>query len=164
MLDTTEFNRFPLYLDKQQAVLVGRVSETADSSLAGLPAYYQHSRGELIVGEYHDEGVIPRHSLATDSRLMATNAAAFGELDVDVELSSIGEALRDAAKLMAAGDISAQQAHVYTLRDVHEFSRGETATILNIEPSTVDTHLYAARNKIEAAHSLSNEERRLTGA
>jgi hypothetical protein len=164
MLNTTEFNRFPLYLAKQQAILIGRVSVTADSNLAGLPAYYHHSHGELLVGEYDNGELVPRHSLATDSRIMALNAAAFTELNIDVELSSIGEALKGAANLMKAGDIGAQQAHVYTLRDVQEFSRGEAATVLNVEPSTVDSHLYAARSKIEAAHGLSNEERRLTEA
>ena len=164
MLNTTEFDRFPLYIDKQQAVLVGRVSENADSNLAGLPAYYQHSRGELIVGEYHDGEFTSRQSLVANSRIMAANAAVFTELDMDVELSPIGEALTDTANLMEAGGIGSQQAHVYTLRDIHEFSRGETATILNVEPSTVDSHLYAAREKIEEAHSLSDMDQRLTKA
>ena len=50
--------------------------------------------------------------------------------------------------------ISHKQAHVYALREKAEFSRDETAAILNISPSTVDTHLQRAKEKLTAAENL----------
>ncbi|PSP71505.1 hypothetical protein BRC80_05630 [Halobacteriales archaeon QH_9_66_26] len=65
----------------------------------------------------------------------------------------------DRARLLAAdmartGAIGEQQALVYAFRDVLGFGRRETAGALDKDPSTVDTALYAARDRISDADSL----------
>ena len=50
--------------------------------------------------------------------------------------------------------MSHKQAHVYALREKAEFGRDKTAVILNISPSTVDTHLQRAKEKLAAAENL----------
>jgi hypothetical protein len=65
----------------------------------------------------------------------------------------------DRARLLAAdmartGAIGEQQALVYAFRDVLGFGGRETAGALDKDPSTVDTALYAARDRISDADSL----------
>ena len=50
--------------------------------------------------------------------------------------------------------MSHKQAHVYALREKAGFSRDGTASILKISPSTVDTHLQRAKEKLAAAENL----------
>lgn len=154
MLQEQELDGHPLYLEKQQAVLIGKVADDADSRLAGRIAYYHHSRGALLLGEYEHGEFIPQNMVEAESRIMSKTVQAFNQLDVPVELSSIGGALLDAAKLASSGGLSEEQAHVYALREIHDFSRGETATILNIEPTTSDTQRYRARDNVEEAQKL----------
>ncbi|PSQ07128.1 hypothetical protein BRC95_04995 [Halobacteriales archaeon QS_5_68_33] len=49
---------------------------------------------------------------------------------------------------------SHKQARVYALREKAGFGRDETAAILNISPSTVDTHLQRAKEKLATAENL----------
>ena len=50
--------------------------------------------------------------------------------------------------------MSHKQVHVYALREKAGFGRDETAAILSISPSTVDTHLQRAKEKLTAAENL----------
>lgn len=154
MLEGTELDGLPLYLEKQKAVLVGRVSATVESPLADMAAYYMHARGSVVVGEQAGERLVPEQLIDCDNHLMSENAKAFEALTVPVELSSVGEALLDAAALAESDILGDKQAHVYSLRDIHGFTRGETATVLDVEPSTVDSHRYSALDTIEGAEQL----------
>ena len=65
----------------------------------------------------------------------------------------------DRARLLATdmartGAIGEQQALAYAFRDVLDVGRRETAAALDKSPSTVDTALYAARDRIDDAGSL----------
>lgn len=82
---------------------------------------------------------------------MSMCVKAFADLDATVELSRVGDAMIDAHALADTGILGDKQAHVYALREVHGFERGETVTILNANPSTVDSHLRQARQNAQAA-------------
>lgn len=160
----TELNGYRVYLPKQEAVLIGQITDE-ESEFAGQPAYYMHARGDVVIGKYHsdEETITSAVTVECASRIMADNVHAFDELELDHHLSSVGEALLDAWHLVSESDVLGdQQAHVYVLRDIHECSRGDTATILGIEPSTVDNHLYAARENVESAQQFNDAHDRLT--
>ena len=154
-----KFDEYKLYLPKQEAVLVGQIKSGA-SELAGQPAYYMHSRGDVVIGELYteeDEEILtPLATVECGRRIMADNVRAFDQLDLPNELSSVGEALLDAWKLISENNVLGdKQGHVYVLRDIHEFDRGDTATILGIKPTTVDNHLYDARDNVKSAQEFN---------
>ncbi|WP_435062827.1 RNA polymerase sigma factor [Halobaculum sp. EA56] len=153
MIDGTALGGFPEYLPKQEAVLIATVeNETLESDVA----YYLHSRGELAIGEYDqpDDRFVPKQTVEVDSSVMSDTVQALLESGVEVTLSPVGKALNDAARLSEDGVLGKKQAHVYALRDIHGFSRGEAATVLNINPSTVDSQLYSARDRKDSAESF----------
>jgi hypothetical protein len=153
----TELDGYKVYLPKQEAVLIGKITDR-ESEYAGQPAYYMHARGDVVIGEYHsdDETITPAVAVECESRIMADNVHEFDELELDHQLSSVGEALLDTWYLISENDVlGAQKAHVYVLREIHECSRGDAATILGIEPSTVDNHLYAAQENVESAQRFN---------
>lgn len=150
--EATEFDGLPRLLPDQQAVLIGRVLTDTDSS--GSVAYYIHGRGELLLGDYQDREFMPESVVDCESRLMSACVRAFSLADVEVELSSVGKALLQAWYFGEHTPLSHKQAHVFALREKGGFSRDETATILNISPSTVDTHLQRASDKLTAAENL----------
>lgn len=160
----TELDGYKVYLHKQEAVLIGEITDET-SQYAGQPAYYMHARGDVVIGEYSSdtETVAPTLAVDCESRVMAENAYSFDELEIDHQLSTVGKALRDTWHLVSENDVLGnQQAHVYVLRDIHEFSRGDTATVLKIDPSTVDSHLYTAREKVKSAQRFNDAHNRLT--
>ncbi len=150
--EETEFERYPRLLPDQEAVCIGRVRRDTDSGES--VAYYIHGRGEVLVGTYSDCEFMPESTVACESRLMSACTHAFSTTGAEVELSSVGKALLQAWHFGEHTPLSHKQAHVYTLREKAEFSRDETAAILNISPSTVDTHLQRAREKLTAAENL----------
>ncbi len=150
--DETEFDGFPRRLPDQDAVLVGRVS--SDGEFDGLAAYYIHGRGTVLLGQYRNREFIPEYTIESESRLMSACVREFSTADVDTELSSVGKALLQAWHFGDLTSLSHKQAHVYALREKAGFSREETAAILNISPSTVDTHLQRAIEKLNAAENL----------
>lgn len=66
------------------------------------------------------------------------------------ELSRVGDALLDAYALADTDILGNEQAHVYSTRGIHGFERGETESILNANPSTVDSHLRQTRQNARA--------------
>ena len=78
----------------------------------------------------------------------------FSRADVETELSSVGKALLQAWHFGDLTPLSHKQSHVYALREQTGFGRDETAAILSISPSTVDTHLQRAKEKLAAAENL----------
>ena len=150
--EETEFDDFPRRLPDQDAVLAGRV--VGDSEFSSLVAYYIYGRGDILLGRYRNQEFVPRYSVECESRLMSACVREFGSADVETELSSVGNALLQAWHFGDLTPLSHKQSHVYALRERAGFGRDETAVILNISPSTVDTHLRRAKEKLAAAENL----------
>ena len=150
--DKTEFGGFPRRLPNQEAILIGRVGD--DSEFGSLTAYYIHGRGSILLGRYEDREFVPGYSVECESRLMSACVREFGSADVETELSSVGKALLQAWHFGDLTPLSHKQSHAYALRERAGFGRDEAAAILNISPSTVDTHLQRAKEKLAAAENL----------
>ena len=148
----TELDGYPRLLPDQDAVLVGRVVDETGSS--DSVAYYIHGRGEILLGRYENREFMPESTVECESRLISACVRAFTTADATVELSSVGKALLQAWHFGEHTPLSHKQAHVYALREKGGFSRDDTAAILNISPSTVDTHLQRASKKLTAAENL----------
>lgn len=150
--DETEFDGLPRRLPDQNAVLVGRV--VGDRPFGGLAAYYVHGQGSILLGRYQRQEFLPEYTIECESRLMSSCVREFSTANAETELSSVGEALLTAWHFGDLTPLSHKQAHVYALREKAGFSRDETAAILNISPSTVDTHHQRAKEKLTAAENL----------
>lgn len=150
--EATEFDGLPRRLPDQNAILVGRV--LGDSEFSGLAAYYIHGRGEILIGAVENQEFIPEYTIEEESRLMSACVWAFTTADVETELSSTGQALLQAWHFGDLTPLSHKQSHVYALREKAGFSRDDTAAILNISPSTVDTHRQRAKEKLTEAEAL----------
>jgi len=148
----TEFGGLPRRLPDQDAVLIGQVG--GDTEFNGLAAYYIHGRGSILLGRYEDREFMPEYTIECESRLMSACVREFSRADIETELSSVGKALLQAWHFGDLTTLSHKQAHVYALREKAGFSRDETAAILNISPSTVDTHLQRAKEKLTEAENL----------
>ena len=147
-----DFDGLPRRLPDQEAILIGRVS--GDSEFGGLTAYYIHGRDGILLGRYEDREFVPGYSVECESRLMSACVREFGRTDVETELSRVGNALLQAWHFGDLTPLSHKQAHAYALRERADFSRDETAAVLDISPSTVDTHLRRAKEKLAAAENL----------
>jgi DNA-directed RNA polymerase specialized sigma24 family protein len=75
--------------------------------------------------------------------------------DIDYTLSQQALALLIAKRIADAGAMPKGQASAYLLRDVFSISRQDTATILGVTPSTVDTQRTAGREKADLAALLT---------
>jgi DNA-binding CsgD family transcriptional regulator len=153
MLNESEHG-FPTYLPEQEAVLIGWVADE-ESEVSGQPVYYIHWRGSAFIGQYEaeDDTFSPMFSPDVESRVMSDQVHAVRKSEPKVELSSVGKALHNAWSLSSTGIIGKQQAHVLALLNAG-FSRSDVSTILNIEPSTVDSHRYDAEERTEAAEAF----------
>lgn len=147
-----ELDELPLYLPEQNAVLVGRIIDD-ESEMAGMAAYYVHWRGGVYIGNYNeaDNAFTPKYSTELEERMMSHQVRAFDEMDVEKELSSIGRALLDAYDFAETQAMPDKQAHVFALQSVNGFTRSQTAHILNVDPSTVDSQRTSATKKADAA-------------
>lgn len=150
--EETEFDGRPRRLPDQNAILVGRVG--GDTAFSGLSAYYIHGRGDILLGRYTRGEFLPEYAVGCESKLMSACVRALITADAETELSSVGKALLQAWHFGELTTLSHKQAHVYALRENAGFGRDETAAILNLSPSTVDTHLQRAREKLAAAKNL----------
>jgi len=150
--EETEFGGPPRRLPDQDAVLVGRVVD--DSEFGSLIAYYIRGRGDILLGRYEDREFVPGYSIECESRLMSACVRELDKADVETELSSVGKALLQAWHFGDLTPLSHKQSHAYALRERAGFGRDETAAILSISPSTVDTHLQRAKEKLAAAENL----------
>ena len=150
--EETEFGGPPRRLPDQDAVLVGRVVN--DSEFGSLIAYYIRGRGDILLGRYEDREFVLGYSIECESRLMSACVRELDKADVETELSSVGKALLQAWHFGDLTPLSHKQSHAYALRERAGFGRDETAAILSISPSTVDTHLQRAKEKLAAAENL----------
>ena len=144
---------FPSSLPDQQAVLIGVVVDS-DSELDGMPVYYIHWRGDLLVGSYNDTDgqFTPQYTPTVDGGTMAEKVHELVDVTPSVEFSLIGSALETAWSLYQSGSgiLGVKQAHVFALYHAG-FGRGDIAEILNITSSTVDSHRYDAVEKVDSA-------------
>lgn len=148
----TEFDGIPILLPEQEGVLVGRVeSEELDGALA---AYYVHWRGHIVLGVYEGGEFRPTTTVEEESQVMANQVRTLANLDIESELSEIGKNLLKAWHIADLTTLGTKESHVYALREVGGFDRQLTADILNISPSTVDSHLQAAKRKRREAQNL----------
>lgn len=150
--DETELGGFPRRLPDQEAVLIGVVR--GESSHSGQPAYYLHGHRALAIGRIEEHEFVPSHTLECESGLMSECVQSFNEIEVETELSAVGESLIGAYWLANHTGFSDEQAHVFALRELAGFDRTETAHILNIAPTTVDTHFQRAKQKRLQAQRL----------
>lgn len=152
----TELDGLPLYLPEQNAVLVGRITDE-ETKMAGMAAYYVHWRGGVYIGRYdeQDDAFIPQYSTELEERMMSHQVKAFDDMDVRKELSSIGKALLDAYEFAETQALPDKQSHVFALQTVNGFTRSQTAEILNVSPSTVDTQRADAAEKADAAMAFA---------
>lgn len=150
-----ELEELPLYLPKQNAVLIGRVIDD-ESKMSGMSAYYVSWRGSVHVGSYNeiDDAFTPRYSTYLEEPMMSHQVKEFNEMSVEKELSSIGKALLDAYDFEKTQAMPAKQAHVFALQSVNGFTRAQTAQVLNVDPSTVDSQSASAAQKADAAVSF----------
>jgi len=142
----------PRYLPDQEAILIGRVS--GDSEFSGCAAYYIHGQNAVLIGRYAQKEFSPEHTVECERRLMSACVREFSAANIETELSNVGKALLQAWHFGDHTPLSHKQAHVYALRERGKFSRDQTATILNISPNTVDTHLQRSKEKLSAAENL----------
>ena len=150
--EETEFDGLPHRLPDQDAILIGRVGDATE--FRGLAAYYIHGRGSVLLGRYENREFVPEYTIKCETRLMSACVREFSKADVETELSSAGKALLQAWHFGNLTTLSHKQAYVYALREKAGFSRDETAAVLNISPSTVDTHLQRAKKKLSEAENL----------
>lgn len=161
--DRTELGGLPLHLPEGNAVLVGKVVD-GESDVVDDAAYYVHWRDGVYLGTYDadDHAFAPLYAVEAESRVMSRQARAFAEMDAEIELSSVGEALLDAYDYAETGLLPDEQAHVYALRE-RGFDRKDVADVLNVSPSTVDTQRYSATDKVGAAEAFVSLRRQKTG-
>lgn len=150
--EEAEFDGLPRRLPDQDAILIGRVG--GDTEFGGLAAYYVHGRGSILLGRYESREFTPEYTIECESRLMSASVREFSTADAETELSSVGKALLQAWHFGDLTPLSHKQAHVYAFREKAGCGREETATILDLSPSTVDTHLQRATEKLTAAENL----------
>lgn len=159
-----ELDELPLYLPEQNAVLVGRIIDD-ESEMAGMAAYYVHWRGGVYIGNYNktDNAFTPQYSTEIEERMMSRQVKAFDDMNLEKELSSIGEALLDAHDFAKTEAMAEKQAHVFALQSVNGFTRSQTADILNVSPSTVDSQRASATQKADAAVAFTTAYTEKTG-
>lgn len=122
-----------------------------------MAAYYVHWRGGVYIGSYNeaDDALTPQYSTELEERMMSHQVKAFDEMDVQKELSSIGNALLDAYDFAKTQAIANKRAHVLALQPVNGFTRNQTAEILNVSPSTVDSQRTSATESADSATAFA---------
>jgi len=127
---------------------------------AGKSAYYSPLRQSIMLGTVHGdtftEEAVPDAPAAEsiDAHIEHLVATARSE-DVNYTLSQQALALLIAKRIADAGAMPKGQASAYLLRDVFNISRQDTAAILGVAPSTVDTQRTAGKEKADLAALLT---------
>jgi|AntDeeMinimDraft_4_1070355.scaffolds.fasta_scaffold05765_2 hypothetical protein len=142
---------YPRHRDDGEKVLIGLVNGTAE--------YYDRTQNRVkgVVkhdGEFSEE---MSHQLGTDETVVdhvQQTREAYGEYD---ELTGYAKGMCRAEKLAQTGAITRPQAEVYVLRSEQGLLRQDVAKMLGKSPSTLDSLLVKAKDKIERAHQLSQE-------
>lgn len=152
--DRTELGNLPLFLPEQGAVLIGQLT-SSETDEDGDAAYYIHWRGGVYRGPYQPENnsFTPRYKVDAGDRTMATQTVEFYNLEADVTLSTIGEALLRASEYSKTGVLPEKQAYVMALAEFG-FNKTDIATILNVSRSTVYTQIKTAEKKAEQAEAF----------
>jgi hypothetical protein len=127
---------------------------------AGKSAYYNPLRQSIMLGEVHGD------TFTEEAFLDAPNAESIDEHieylvatatkeDVEYTLSEQALGLLIAKRIGEAEAMPKGQAQAYVLRDIFHVPRQDTATILGVKPSTVDTQRTAGEEKAELAALLT---------
>jgi hypothetical protein len=127
---------------------------------AGLSAYYNPLRQAIMLGEEHggsftEEGFLEAPSASSIVEHIQHLMDTAEENDVEYTLSKQAFGLWLAEQLATHGIMPAGQAKAYLLRDLFGVSRQDTAVILGVAPSTVDTQRNEGRQKAANAQLLS---------
>lgn len=127
---------------------------------AAKSAYYSPLRQSIMLGTVHGDTFTEEAFLdAPDAEDIDEHiehlVATATEEDVEYSLSKQALGLLLAKRIAEAGAMPKGQASAYLLRDVFNVSRQDTATILGVEPSTVDTQRMAGKEKAELAALLT---------
>lgn len=135
---------------------------------SGKTAYYDPIDDDIMLGEmYGDEFTEQAYLDAPDTTGLVAHIVEFvtaaTEEEVEFSLSEQAFAVAYAELIGQRELLPAGQAKAYLLRDVFDVSRQQTAQLLEIAPSTVDTQLRKARGKIEKARELDDELTNLSG-
>jgi hypothetical protein len=128
---------------------------------AGKSAYYSPLRQSIMLGTVHGDNFTEEAFLdAPNAESIDDHIEHFVETatteDVEYTLSKQAAGLLLAKRVADAGAMPEGQARAYLLRDVFDVSRQDTATILGVKPSTVDTQRNAGKEKAELAALLTN--------
>lgn len=127
---------------------------------AGKSAYYSPLRQSIMLGTVHGETFTEEAVLdapaaeSIDDHIEHLVATAKSE-DIDYTLSQQALGLLIAKRIADAGAMPKGQASAYLLRDIFSISRQDTAAILGVTPSTVDTQRTAGRKKTDLAALLT---------
>jgi len=128
---------------------------------AGKSAYYSPLRRSIMLGTVHGD------SFTEEAFLDAPDAEDIDEHiehlvtiatreDVEYALSQQALGLLVAKRIADADAMPKGQARAYLLREIFDVARQDTATILGVTPSTVDTQRRAGKEKAEHAALLTH--------
>jgi len=127
---------------------------------AGKSAYYSPLRRSIMIGAIHGDEFTEEEFLeAPDAENIGEHiehlvATATSE-SVEYTLSEQALGLLIAKRIADAGAMPKGQAEAYILRDLFDVPRQDTAEILGVKPSTVDTQRAAGKEKAELAALLN---------
>jgi hypothetical protein len=128
---------------------------------AGKSAYYSPLRKAIMLGTVHGDTFTEEAFLdAPDAENIDDHiehlVATATDAEVEYSLSKQALGLLVAKRIAEAGAMPKGQARAYLLRDIFDVSRQDTATILGVKPSTVDTQRMAGKEKAERAALLTH--------
>lgn len=127
---------------------------------AGKSAYYSPLRQSIMLGTVHgetftEEAVLDAPTADSIGAHIEHLVATARSENIDYTLSQQALALLIAKRIAEAGAMPKGQASAYLLRDVFNVSRQDTAAILGVTPSTVDTQRMAGKKKADLAALLT---------
>lgn len=127
---------------------------------AGKSAYYSPLRQSIMLGTVHGDSFTEEAFLdmpdagSIDEHIEHLVATATTE-NIEYTLSPQALGLLIAKRIADAGAMPKGQARAFILRDIFDVSRQDAATILGVQPSTVDTQQAAGKEKAELAALLT---------
>lgn len=127
---------------------------------AGKSAYYSPLRRSIMLGTVHggsftEEAVLDAPGAKDIDEHIEHLVATATDEGVEYTLSKQALGLLVAKRIADANAMPKGQARAYLLRDIFDVSRQDTATILGVAPSTVDTQRTAGKEKTERAALLT---------
>lgn len=127
---------------------------------ADREAYFNPLRQSIMLGEVHGDAFTEEAYLeAPEAESLEDHIQHFlstaEEENVEFTLSKQALALLIGERISEKGWLPEKQAKVYLLRRVFGVERQRTAALLDIAPSTVDSHFREATSKVDAMMQFS---------